>query len=32
MSELALNVVLHAIFSNDLGRLVRDLKDNPSRW
>jgi len=29
MSELALNVVLHAIFSNDLGRLVRDLKDNP---
>jgi len=29
MSELALDVVLHAIFSHDLGRLVSDLTDNP---
>ena len=29
MSELALEVILHAIFSEDLGRLVGDLADNP---
>jgi len=29
MSRLALEVVLHAIFSEDLGRLVTDLADNP---
>jgi cytochrome P450 len=29
MSQLALEVVLHAIFSEDLGRLVTHLTDNP---
>jgi len=29
MSELTLTVVLQAIFSEDLGKLVRDLHDNP---
>lgn len=29
MSEFTLAVVLHSIFSEDLGRLVRDLHDNP---
>jgi cytochrome P450 len=29
MSELTLNVVLHTIFSADLGKLVGDLQDNP---
>jgi cytochrome P450 len=29
MSELTLNVVLHSIFSADLGKLVSDLQDNP---
>jgi cytochrome P450 len=29
MSELALEIILHAIFSEDLGRLVGDLADNP---
>lgn len=29
MSQLALEVVLHAIFSEDLGRLVTHLADNP---
>ncbi|MCM2312312.1 MAG: cytochrome P450, partial [Steroidobacteraceae bacterium] len=29
MSQLALEVVLHAIFSEDLGRLVSHLADNP---
>lgn len=29
MSELALEIILHAIFSEDLGRLVADLADNP---
>lgn len=29
MSELTLDVVLHAIFSEDLSRLVTDLRDNP---
>jgi cytochrome P450 len=29
MSELALEIILHAIFSDDLGRLVGDLADNP---
>jgi enediyne biosynthesis protein E7 len=29
MSELTLNVVLHTIFSADLGKLVGDLHDNP---
>jgi cytochrome P450 len=29
MSELALEIILQAIFSEDLGRLVGDLADNP---
>jgi cytochrome P450 len=29
MSELALGIILHAIFGEDLGRLVGDLADNP---
>ena len=29
MSELALDVVLHSIFSEDLGRLVTDLNESP---
>jgi cytochrome P450 len=29
MSEFALEIILHAIFSEDLGRLVGDLADNP---
>jgi len=29
MSELTLTVVLHAIFSEDVDKLVRDLRDNP---
>jgi len=29
MSELALEIILHAIFGEDLGRLVGDLADNP---
>jgi len=29
MSELALEIILHTIFSDDLGRLVGDLVDNP---
>jgi len=29
MSELALEIILRAIFSDDLGRLVDDLTDNP---
>ena len=29
MSELALEIILHAIFSEDLGRLVGNLSDNP---
>ena len=29
MSELALEIILQAIFSEDLGRLVGDLSDNP---
>jgi cytochrome P450 len=29
MSELTLEIILHAIFSEDLGRLVGDLADNP---
>jgi len=29
MSELTLTVVLHAIFSEDLSKLVTDLQDNP---
>jgi enediyne biosynthesis protein E7 len=29
MSELTLTVVLQAIFSEDLGKLIRDLHDNP---
>jgi cytochrome P450 len=29
MSELALETILHTIFSEDLGRLVDDLADNP---
>lgn len=29
MSELALEIILEAIFSEDLGRLVGDLADNP---
>jgi cytochrome P450 len=29
MSELALEIILRAIFSDDLGRLVGDLADNP---
>ncbi|HVN43096.1 MAG TPA: cytochrome P450 [Steroidobacteraceae bacterium] len=29
MSQMALAVILNALFSEDLGRLVRDLHDNP---